>query len=47
MTEKKSRKIHTQEFKQEAVNLASKQGVFKTAKDLDVYTRDLSKCLLF
>ena len=37
MTEKKSRKIHTQEFKQETVNLASKQGVFKTAKDLDVY----------
>ena len=37
MTEKKSRKIHTQEFKQEAVNLASKQGVSKTAKDLDVY----------
>ena len=37
MTEKKSRKIHTQEFKQEAVNLASKQGVSKTEKDLDVY----------
>lgn len=37
MTEKKARKIHTQEFKQEAVNLASKQGVAKTAKDLGVY----------
>ena len=37
MTEKKSRKIHTQEFKQEAVNLASKQGGSKTAKDLNVY----------
>ena len=37
MTEKKSRKIHTQEFKQEAVNFASKQGGSKTAKALDVY----------
>lgn len=37
MTTKKIRKIHTQEFKQEAVNLAAKQGVAKTAKELSVY----------
>lgn len=37
MTTKKIRKIHTQEFKQEAVNLAAKQGVAKTAKELGVY----------
>jgi len=29
MKAKKTRKIHTQEFKQEAVNLAAKQGVAK------------------
>ena len=37
MITKKTRKIHTREFKQEAVNLAAKQGVAKTAKDLGVY----------
>lgn len=37
MITKKTRKIHTPEFKQEAVNLAAKQGVAKTAKDLGVY----------
>ena len=37
MTEKKSRKTHTQELKQETVNLAPKQGGSKTAKVLDVY----------
>lgn len=37
MTAKKIHKIHTQEFKQETVNLAAKQGVSKTAKELGVY----------
>lgn len=37
MIAKKTRKIHTQEFKQEAVNLAAKQGVAKAAKELGVY----------
>lgn len=37
MNTKKPHKIHTQEFKQETVNLASKQGVSKTAKELGIY----------
>lgn len=37
MKAKKTHKIHTQEFKQEAVNLAAKQGVGKTAKELGIY----------
>ena len=37
MTTKKTRKIHTQEFKQEDVNLAAKQGVAWAAKELGVY----------
>ena len=37
MTTKKTRKIHTQEFKQEAVNLAAKQGVATAAKELGIY----------
>ncbi len=37
MTTKKTRKIHTEEFKQEAVKLAAKQGIAKAAKELGVY----------
>ena len=37
MTTKKTRKIHTEEFKQEAVNLGAKQGVSRAAKKLGVY----------
>ena len=37
MTTKKTRKIHTQEFKQEAVNLSAKQGVARAAKELGIY----------
>ena len=37
MISKKTHRIHTQEFKQEAVNLAIKQGVAKTAKELGIY----------
>jgi transposase len=37
MKAKKTHKIHTQEFKQETVNLAAKQGVGKTAKELGIY----------
>lgn len=37
MTTKKTRKIHTEEFKQEAVKLAAKQGVATVAKELGVY----------
>ena len=37
MTTKKIRKIHTQEFKQEAVNLSAKQGVARAAKELGIY----------
>jgi transposase-like protein len=37
MKTKKTHKIHTQEFKQETVNLAAKQGVATTEKELGVY----------
>ncbi len=37
MIEKKARKIHTPEFKQEAVNLSAKQGVAKTAQALGIH----------
>jgi len=41
MKEKKVRKIHTQEFKQEAVKLATKQGIAKAAKELGVYASQI------
>ncbi len=37
MTTKKTRKTHTEEFKQEAVKLAARQGVAKAEKELGVY----------
>lgn len=37
MKNKKSRKIHTEEFKQEAVKLADKIGVTAAAKQLGIY----------
>ena len=37
MTTKKIRKIHTQEFKQEAVSLSAKQSVARAAKELGIY----------
>ncbi|MDR3503554.1 MAG: hypothetical protein P4L79_13335 [Legionella sp.] len=37
MKAKETHKIHTQEFKQETVNLAAKQCVGKTAKELGIY----------
>jgi len=37
MTTKKTRKIHTQEFKKEAVSLSEKQGVARAARELGIY----------
>jgi transposase len=37
MTTKKTGKIHTQEFKQEAVTLSTKQGVARAARELGIY----------
>ena len=37
MTTKKARKIHSAEFKQEAIHLAEKIGVAAAAKDLSIY----------
>lgn len=37
MTNKKNRKLHTTEFKQEAVQLANKIGVSAAAKELGLY----------
>ena len=37
MTTKQTRKLHTEEFKQEAIKLAAKQGVAKAAKELGIY----------
>ena len=41
MTIKKTRKIYTEEFKLEAVKLASKQGIAKAATELGVYESQL------
>ena len=41
MKEKKVRKVHTEEFKQEAVKLANKQGIAKAAKELGVYASQI------
>ena len=41
MTTKKTRKIYTEEFKQEAIKLAAKQGIPKAATELGVYEYQL------
>lgn len=41
MTPKKTRKIYTEEFKQEAIKLAAKQGIPKAATELGVYESQL------
>ena len=41
MTTKKTRKIYTEEFKQEAIKLAVKQGIPKVATELGVYESQL------
>ena len=41
MTPKKTRKIYTEEFKQEAIKLAAKQGIPKAATELGVYEYQL------
>jgi transposase len=43
MTTKKPRKIHTTEFKEEAVKLANKIGVTAAAKQLDINGSLISK----
>lgn len=43
MTMKKPRRLHTDEFKEEAVKLANKIGVTAAAKQLDVNGSQISK----